>query len=257
MDDGRVGKAVRAVRRRRGLRQEDVAARAGVHQTTVSKLERGRLDMLTIHTIRSMASVLDVSVAITPRWGSGDLDRLLDAKHAELVEAVTATLRPLHWTVLVEFTFSHYGERGSVDVVAWQPAGAALLLVEVKSRLVDLQDLLATTDRKRRLVPGLLAAERGWRAASVGSVVVLPEGSRSRNAVARHGATIGARFPGRTTEVRRWLADPREQLAAVWFLPPMPGRHAPGRFPRRSELVGGSTRAPRAQEVRRQPQRDL
>jgi transcriptional regulator with XRE-family HTH domain len=245
VDDRRVGLAFRAVRRRRGLLQCGLAERAGVHQTTVSRLERGQLDGLTVRAIRMIASALDISVAIAPRWGRGDLDRLLDASHAALVEAAVSGLRVSGWTVLVEYTFSHFGERGSVDIVAWQPREMALLLIEVKSRLIDLQDLLATTDRKRRLVPGLLAAERGWRACAIGSVLVLPEGSRSRNAVARHGATIGARFPGRTMEVRRWLADPRGQLAAVWFLPFKPSGLAAGGLPCR-----GGRHAPPARPAR-------
>jgi transcriptional regulator with XRE-family HTH domain len=246
VNDGRVGLAFRAVRRRRGLRQADVAERAGTHQTTVSKLERGHLDPLALRTIRPIAAVLEVSVAIAPRWSRGDIDRLLDEQHAALVEAATATLRPLQWTVLPEYTFSHFGERGSVDLVGWQPLAAALLLVEAKSRLVDLQDLLASTDRKRRLVPMLLASERGWRAASIGSVVVMPEGSLARNAVARHRATIGARFPGRTTEVRRWLANPRGPLAAVWFLPLKPGGTTERGFSAREAATTRRRRSPRA-----------
>jgi hypothetical protein len=37
------------------------------------------------------------------------------------------------WQVVVEYTFNHYGDRGSVDVVAWHAGAGALLLVEVKS----------------------------------------------------------------------------------------------------------------------------
>ena len=237
VDDVRVGLAFRAIRQRKRQTQEGVADLADVHQTTVSLLERGHLDELTLHTIRAIGAALDVSVQVTPRWRGGDLDRLLDARHAALVEAAAATLRSLGWVVLVEFTFSHFGERGSMDVAAWQPRAAALLLIEVKSRVVDVQDLLSTTDRKLRLVPKLLAAERGWRATSIGSVLLLPEGSRARNAVTRHEATFAARFPGRTLEVRRWLSAPRGPLAAIWFFPlkntmlerrESPGRREPG-----------------------------
>jgi len=219
VDDVRVGLVFRAIRRRKRLTQADVAARAQVHQTTVSLLERGHLDELTVHTIRAIGAVLEVSAQVAPRWRGGDVDRLLDEQHAALVEAAAATLRALGWVVLLEYTFSHFGERGSVDLAAWQPQATALLLVEAKSRVVDIQDLLSTTDRKQRLVPRLLAAERGWRPASIGTVILLPEGSRARNVVARHEATFAARFPGRTRETRSWLAAPSGPLAAIWFFP--------------------------------------
>ena len=219
VDDVRVGLVFRAIRRRKRQTQEDVASRAHVHQTTVSQLERGHLHELTVHTIRAIGGALEVSVQVSPRWRGGDVDRLLDEQHAALVEAAAATLRGLGWVVVVEYTFSHYGERGSVDLAAWQPRAAALLLLEVKSRVVDVQDLLSTTDRKERLVPRLLATERSWRPVSIGSVILLPEGSRARSVVARHGATFAARFPGRTREVRRWLSAPSGPLAGIWFFP--------------------------------------
>jgi transcriptional regulator with XRE-family HTH domain len=42
MDDIRVGAAFRAVRIRRGWRQQDVADRAGVSRALISLIERGK-----------------------------------------------------------------------------------------------------------------------------------------------------------------------------------------------------------------------
>jgi hypothetical protein len=76
--------------------------------------------------------------------------------------------------VLPEYSFNHFGERGSVDLVAWYPLTRALLVIEVKSLIVDLQDLFMALGRKVRVVPGLLRTERGWNAAAVSRVLVLP-----------------------------------------------------------------------------------
>jgi hypothetical protein len=70
----------------------------------------------------------------------------------------------LGWQTVLEYTFQHFGERGSVDVLAWRPDVRALLLVEVKPDLDDLQDMLSALDRKARLVPRLIATERAWQA---------------------------------------------------------------------------------------------
>jgi hypothetical protein len=43
--------------------------------------------------------------------------------------------------------------------VGWHAETRTLLIIEVKSRIADVQDLHATMDRKCRVVPGLLARE--------------------------------------------------------------------------------------------------
>jgi len=186
MDDIRVGTVIRAVRMRRGLRQRDLAAAAGVSQSTVSLVERGRLTALTVSTVRAVASALDVWLPFEPRWRGAELPRLLDERHANVVGRVVEELRSRTWQVRVEYSFNWRGERGSVDVVAWLSGQRAILLVEVKTQLVDVQELLSTLDRKRRLVPGIVTGELGWRPVTVGSVVVLPEETRARSAISRH-----------------------------------------------------------------------
>jgi transcriptional regulator with XRE-family HTH domain len=218
MEDIRVGAAIRAVRLRRGLRQSDVAALAGVSPSTVSLVERGHLAGLTLGTVRAVARALDVWVPLEPRWRGADLPRLLDERHAALVGGVVQRLRALGWEVRVEYSFSWRGERGSVDVLAWLESRAALLIVEVKTQVVDVQELLSTLDRKRRLVPAIVAGESGRREQAVGCLVVLPEETRARAAVARHSAIFAAALPSRNVEVRRWLQTPAVKMAGIWFL---------------------------------------
>ena len=119
MDGRRVGRVLRAVRLHRRWRQSDVAVAARVSQSTVSRAERGRLDRVSLNQLDQIASVLDVSIFIDARWNAGNVDRLIDRAHASIVEAVVRELRDLGWEVVVEFGFNHYGDRGSVDVLAW------------------------------------------------------------------------------------------------------------------------------------------
>ncbi|MDQ2934159.1 MAG: helix-turn-helix domain-containing protein [Chloroflexota bacterium] len=219
MEDLRVAALLRAVRLRRAWRQQDVGLRASVDQTTISLIERGLFERLTLGKLRQVAAALEVQLPFEPRWRGGESARLLDRAHASLVESAVRVLRSGDWTVTVEYTFNHYGERGSVDLVGWHATTRTLLLVEVKSRLLDVQDLVSTLDRKVRVVPQLLARERGWRATALERVVVLPETSGQRKAVARHVAVFSSAFPARTGEVRRWLLGPDGSLAGVWFLP--------------------------------------
>ena len=255
MDDIKVGTVVRAVRRRCGLRQRDVAARAGVSQWAVSMVERGQLDRLPVRTVRGIASALEIRMPFEPRWRGGELPRLVDARHAALVEQVVARLASRRWEVAVEYTFSKFGERGSVDVIGWRAAERALVIVEVKSELDDIQNMLSVLDRKVRLVPPLVATDRGWTAAVVGVVLVLPEGSTFRDGVARFQATFAAALPSRAVEIRSWIAQPGpSSLRGTWFFrlsgssTRMEGRGGP----RRIRVTKGSAIAPGSCPINRE-----
>ncbi len=224
MDDQRVGAVIRAVRRRRGWRQSDLAQRAGVHQAWVSLAERGHLGRLRVDAVRRIGAALDISLPFDPRWRGTDLARLLDEAHAALVESVVGLLCENDWEVLVEYSFNHYGDRGSVDIVGWHAATRTLVIIEVKSRIADVQDLHAAMDRKCRVVPGLLARERGWRALNVGRLLVALDTTTIRRAVSRHAATFDAALPERTSAVRGWLRGPAGPMAGIWFLPPITPR---------------------------------
>lgn len=248
MDDRRVGEIIRAVRRRAGLTQARLAARAATSQAVVSDLERGRLEEVGLRLARRGCAALDIRLPLAPRWRGADLYRLLDESHAALVDATIAQLDVLGWQCSPEFTFSHYGERGSADIVAWHADTAVLLIVEVKSRLVDLQDTIASMNRKCRLVPPLTASEHGWRAHSVGLVLVVPASTTTYGVVQGHGALFRAALPARSRAVRRWLSRPSGGLRGVWFVPNI----ATGDRLKRGERGGRRASAPAsASHVRR------
>jgi transcriptional regulator with XRE-family HTH domain len=218
VDDVKVGSIVRAVRIRRGLRQSEVAAAAGVSDSTVSLIESGGLEGVSVRALRRVAVSVGVSLQFAPRWRGADLAKLLDERHAHLVRTVASRLGTLGWQIRPECTFSMRGERGSIDVLAWHPRRRAVLVIEVKTDLVDLQDLLSTMDRKRRLAPHL-AGELGWQPAVVGLVLVVLDETWARNSVSSYAPVFDTALPARTIEVRKWLVEPDRDLRGIWFLP--------------------------------------
>ncbi len=222
MKDDRVGRIVKQVRVHAGWRQVDLGDRAGVSQRLIAEIELGRLDHITVGRLREVTAALDVSLEIDLWWRRGDIDRLLDRAHAALVEFVVGTMRANGWTVLTEATFNRYGDRGSVDVVGWHPASQTLVLIEVKSRIGDVQELQGTFAKKVRVAPRELERERGWRPRTVVRLLVVSDSHGARSVVNAHEATFDTMWPERSTAVKRFLRRPDRSPGfggGIWFVP--------------------------------------
>ena len=212
-----LGRGFRALRVRRGLRQEDVARLAHVSRGMISKIERGEIAAVPLRILRSVAAALGASLELKLRWHGEGLDRLLDEAHAQVVDATVVLLREAGWDAAVEVSFSIWGERGSIDVLAWHAATAGLLVIEVKSVVPDSQATLHGLDRKARLAPDVALA-RGWECRNVGRLLVVAESRTSRRRVAALFATYDAALPDRNVDVRRWIRRPAGEVAGLLFL---------------------------------------
>jgi hypothetical protein len=191
-----------------------------------------------IGALRAVAGALGASLDLKLRWHGESLDRLLDEAHARLVDVTVALLRDAGWEVAVEVSFSIWGERGSIDVLAWHERSASLLVVEVKSVVPDSQAMLHGLDHKARLAPQL-ASERGSESKNVGRLLVVGESSTSRERIARLRATYDTALPCRNVEVRRWLRRPMGHMGGLLFL--------------RNASAGGTKRPSSARERVRRP----
>ncbi len=134
-----------------------------------------------------------------------------------MVDQLVALLRGLGWDVASEVSFSVYGERGSIDILAHQPGERVLLVVEVKTVIPDLGGMLMTLDRKARLAPDI-ARERGWHTPEASRFLVVAEGSTARRRVREHEATFATALPARNVAVTRWLRAPVGRLAGLLFV---------------------------------------
>jgi transcriptional regulator with XRE-family HTH domain len=207
MRDLELGRVVRALRRRRGWRQEDSAKRAGMHRSTWSLIERGRMDRITLETMRACLAVLEVRLELRPHWRGADLDRLLDQTHADLQAAWLNRLARRGWRTWVERSYNVYGERGRVDILAWHAETRTLLVVEIKSELPDAQSLLGTLDAKVRLAPAIARGVGLNSVARVVPMVVFKDSMTNRRRVARL-AHLFAAFDTRGADALAWLWKP-------------------------------------------------
>ena len=225
MEDRRVGRAFRAVRIHSGWRQQDVADRADVSQRQVAEIELGRLEHVSLGTLRKVGKVLDLRASVDVWWPSGRVDQLLDRGHAALVEYLVRVLRDAGWEVRVEYTFNEFGERGSVDVLAWHAASRTLAIGEVKTRIDDVQAANASFTRKVRLIPVVVARQEGWQPDRILSLLVIADTRQNRDLIRHHEATFRSIWPDRTAAVKREIANPGragapERGGGIWFVPP-------------------------------------
>jgi transcriptional regulator with XRE-family HTH domain len=217
VDAVRIGLSLRAVRIRHGWRQADLAQSARVPREVISEVERGSVERVSVADLDRIAAALGAHADLRLRWRGEHLDRLLDEAHAATVAAVVARLGRLGWASELEASFSIWGERGSIDVLAWHPASKTLLVVEVKSVMPDLQATLHQLDRKTRL-SAEIATRFGWRPVLVGRLLVVAESPTSRGRVRRSAVVLDTALPDRGPRVRAWLRAPSGPLRGLLFL---------------------------------------
>ncbi len=195
MRDLEIGRLLRMLRIRRGWRLRDVADRCGLSPATIGRTELGSI--ASVRVLRTHAAALDLRAEWRVVGRVADVARLLDEEHAAIVETLAAAFRQGAWRVEAEVSYSEYGERGRVDLLAFDPRGSVLAVVEAKTELADLQALFGSLSVKARLA-ATLGRRMDWRAARVVSVLAVAATAANRSIV---GALPALFSPFE----RRWL----------------------------------------------------
>jgi hypothetical protein len=187
----------------------------------VSTIERGRIAGARLDTVERLAAALDARLDVAIRWRGEQLDRLMDGAHAQLVDGPVRMLQHGGWEIAVEVSFSSFGERGSIDVLAFRADERTLLVVEVKSVVPDSPAMLLALDRKARLAIEV-AALRGWEPRPIGRLLIVGEGTTSRRRIARLDAT----YPDRASRSGPGPQSVAAQTGPAGRRPPVPAIQA-------------------------------
>jgi transcriptional regulator with XRE-family HTH domain len=203
---GNLAHDLRATRRRRGLRQTELADKVGVSQAEVSALEAGEGARTALETWVAIGIALERPVAIG--FGRDTVAPLQDAGHLAAQELLIRLATAAGWQATFEAPSTPADPRHVTDVVL-RRSGPAMVLAEVWNRLDDLGACARSSDRK---LAEVRARERG----PVTICWLLADTAANRALVHRDPAILRARFTGSSGA---WV----RALVAGELLPSEPG----------------------------------
>lgn len=210
----------------------------------ISRIERGHLERVQLGTILAVARALDVQVTLSARSRGADLDRLVSGRHSGLHESVArwfADELP-DWTLDPEVSFSIFGERGVIDILAWHPGHRALVIIELKTDIVDVNELIGQMDRRRRLAREIVEA-RGWEPLTVSTWVIVANGRTNRARLAAHRELLRNAFPVDGRSMPGWLHRPDRAVAALSLWERVEAGTASGGYAARHRVSGRAAAA--------------
>jgi transcriptional regulator with XRE-family HTH domain len=187
-----IGAEIRRARTSAGLSQAAVGRAAGVCHSTVSRIERGRLQGVSIDVLcRTCAAVgLDLVVRAYP-----DADPVRDAAHVGLLERLRRRL-PAETRWRTEVPLPIPGDRRAWDAII--DHGGTVTAVEAETRLADLQAV------ERRI------ALKGRDGGSTRMVILVADTAANRAALAVGREALRHDYPLDTREVMAALAAGRQ-----------------------------------------------
>ena len=200
----RLGTGLREMRLRAGLRQADVAERARLSQSFVSRLERGRGADTSIETWAIVAAAIgEQFAAFLERVPGANSPR--DLEHLRRQRLVIELASRGGWTAQPELAIDEGVVRSrAIDIVLSRSQRQEAVAVEVWDLLTDVGAAMRSLDGKvatlgRRLTNPPRAVRGLW---------VVRGTHRNRGLVAEFRSVFAARFPASSAEWLRALADP-------------------------------------------------
>jgi transcriptional regulator with XRE-family HTH domain len=205
--------------RRWSLRE--LADRAGVSVASAQAAESGRA--VSLETYARLAVALGRRPVLSfPGRAAADTNERLrigrDLVHAAMGEIEARQLAALGYQVALDEPYQHYQFAGRADVLAWDLEARALLHLENKSRLSDLQDVAGSYNAKRTYLPAVLAdrlgiGPRGW--ATVTHALVVLWSSEVLHVLRLRAGTFRALCPSPIDPFAAWWSGSRPTAATT------------------------------------------
>lgn len=204
----RIGVGLRDARRRAGLRQVDIAERAGISQSFCSRLERGLVTSVSLETLAACAEAVGHQLAAFLELAPGATPPR-DIEHLRRQRLVIETATGGGWRAIPEAALPDDGPRPrSIDVLLRRPTRRETAVVEIVDYLADVGDAIRNLEAKE------LAIANREPGGTVAGLLLVRRTRRNRQVVSDLHPLFAARYPGPSSAWLRALRDPTA---------PMPG----------------------------------
>lgn len=214
----RLGADVRTSRLRRHVTQRALADRAGLHESTVGLVERGRGGGLSMDTWQRIGLALDRPLLVS--LARDTQEEPADVGHLRIQELILRLGRATGRTTTFELPTRPSDPTASADVGLGDRTHCTLILVECWNTIGDIGAAVRSTARKTAEAEQLAVIRGGdgseWR---VAAVWVVRATRRNRALLARYPEVFAARFPGSSLGWFRALVTgtaPPPQPGLVW-----------------------------------------
>lgn len=231
-----LGRTVRKARAARHLTQADLAARVGVHQTAISRIELGHGASVPLRLWVSLGVALGRPLAIALTRPLGEMREPSDAGHLAMQERLLELARAARRTASFELPTRPMSPTRSIDVCVRDTRHRVLLIHEAWNTFGDLGMAVRSTNRKAAEATDLAATIDDGQPYRVAVVWVVRPSAANRALVSRYPQIFRTAFPGSS---RAWAsaltagAAPPDRPGLVW-LDPASGRITESRIAART-----------------------
>jgi transcriptional regulator with XRE-family HTH domain len=189
-----LGAEARTSRVRRRLTQRQLAERAGVSQTTISRLERGQGGGLTLDTWQRVFVALGRRLLVDAARDPVEEPR--DAGHLAIQELVLKLGRKAGYSGVFELSSKPLDPARSTDVGLRDDRRRWLLLIECWNTIGDIGAATRSTTRKIAEAEAFAVAAGGEQPHRIASCWVVRATQRNTLLLSRYPEVFAARFPG-------------------------------------------------------------
>ena len=210
-----LGGDILAMRARRSWTQQQLANRAGIGRSVISRFEHGQ-GPIDVETVERIGLALGVPLRLV--FGRDPRTDVSDAGHLAIQELVLGLGRRNGYTGQFELATRPAEPWRSVDVVLAHEALHRMICIECWNTIGDIGAAARSSARKVAELEAM-AVGRWGEDAKVGLVWVVRATTRNRAIVTRYPEVFGSRFGGSS---QRWVAaitegaEPPNEAGLVW-----------------------------------------
>jgi transcriptional regulator with XRE-family HTH domain len=213
-----VGTAIRDLRLLVGLTQKGLGAQVGQTQGWVSRIENGRIEDVTLETAERLLGVMGARLVVAVDAPFlGDRRRQREPAHSRMSAHVVRHLRRQGWQVTVEVEVGSDRSRGWIDILAYHTETRILLVIELKTEIVDMGGIQRSFSWYGR--EAWQAAKRsGWRPERAFGCLLLLATEANDDRARANRDVMDLEFQGRAANLTRLVAGERLDVVPKRFV---------------------------------------